>query len=255
MWVRNMRIIAPFVAVALLAACQPPVPDDTLGGVGFESYADYQKRRAIEARAAAQFVPGSGPGPVNQLPVATAPSAGGVLLQNQSAITSAPLTAVSPQPAVSAPIPSTPPSTAAPSAPAVDTAPVAATGISDEQDFTAVASRETIESDKQRIDQNKAQFQQIAPTELPQRSGSSVGPNLIEYAINAPNRLGQPYYKRSRNPLSSHERACARFDTPEDAQAAFLKAGGPKRDRKNLDPDGDGFACFWDPTPFQKVRG
>ena len=128
-------------------------------------------------------------------------------------------------------------------------------GISDEQDFSAVASRETIASDKERIEQNKAQFQQIAPTELPQRKGSSAGPDLIEYAINAPNRLGQPYYKRGRSLFGNSERACARFNTPEEAQMAFLKAGGPQRDRKNLDPDGDGFACYWDPTPFQKVRG
>ena len=32
---------------------------------------------------------------------------------------------------------------------------------------------------------------------------------------------------------------------------AFLEAGGPKRDRKGLDPDGDGFACAWDPRPFR----
>ena len=35
------------------------------------------------------------------------------------------------------------------------------------------------------------------------------------------------------------------------AQEAFLKAGGPERDRYGLDPDGDGFACRWDPTPFR----
>jgi hypothetical protein len=243
-----MRLIASCLAIALLAACQPPVPNDIQGGVGFESYSDYQKRRALEAKMAVQ--PAPAPGPVNQLPVTTTPSAGAILLQNQSTIASAPLNAVTPQPAVSPPVPST-----VAAAPQIDQAPSSNVGISDEQDFSAVASRETIASDKQRIDQNKAQFQQIAPTELPQRSGNSAGPDLIEYAINAPNRLGQPIYKRNRGLFSNTERACARYATPEDAQAAFLKAGGPQRDRKNLDPDGDGFACFWDPTPFQKVRG
>ncbi|MCW3782144.1 hypothetical protein [Defluviimonas salinarum] len=136
----------------------------------------------------------------------------------------------------------------------VPAAPVNNTGISDEQDFSAVSSRESIESDKERMAANRAQYEQIQPTELPQREGGS-GPNIVEYAISAPNRLGESIYKRSGVALSNHERACARYATPEDAQQAFLKAGGPQRDSKNLDPDGDGFACFWDPTPFQKVRG
>ena len=38
---------------------------------------------------------------------------------------------------------------------------------------------------------------------------------------------------------------------PTPAQQAFLEAGGPERDRKGLDPDGDGYACAWDPTPFR----
>jgi len=127
------------------------------------------------------------------------------------------------------------------------------TGISDEQDFGAVASRETIESDKARIEQNRAQYQQIQPTALPERT-ETAAPSLISYALNAPNRLGQPYYKRGGLALSNSERACGRYDSPEAAQLAFLKAGGPEKDRKNLDPDGDGFACTWDPTPFQTIR-
>ena len=35
------------------------------------------------------------------------------------------------------------------------------------------------------------------------------------------------------------------------AQEAFLAQGGPQSDRKGLDPDGDGFACDWDPRPFR----
>ena len=50
------------------------------------------------------------------------------------------------------------------------------------------------------------------------------------------------------------EKACARYPSPEAAQQAFLSSGGPKRDPKNLDPDGDGFACYWDPTPFQQAK-
>jgi hypothetical protein len=46
-------------------------------------------------------------------------------------------------------------------------------------------------------------------------------------------------------------RNCAKYVSNAAAQEAFLKAGGPERDRYGLDPDGDGFACRWDPTPFR----
>ena len=40
------------------------------------------------------------------------------------------------------------------------------TGISDEQDFAAVAARETIESDKERLARNRAQYQVIRPDQV-----------------------------------------------------------------------------------------
>ncbi|WP_413870637.1 hypothetical protein, partial [Albidovulum sp.] len=142
-----------------------------------------------------------------------------------------------------------PPGTAAP-------APVTShAGISDENDFQAVASRETIESDKARIAQNRAAYQQVQPTENPERTGASgAAVDLVQYALKAPNRLGEAIYPRSRIALTRTEKACARYASPEAAQQAFLGSGGPKRDPKNLDPDGDGFACYWDPTPFQQAK-
>ncbi len=32
-------------------------------------------------------------------------------------------------------------------------------------------------------------------------------------------------------------------------------AGGPERDQFGIDPDGDGYACRWDPSPFRKAVG
>ena len=32
-------------------------------------------------------------------------------------------------------------------------------------------------------------------------------------------------------------------------------AGGPERDQFGIDPDGDGYACSWDPSPFRKAVG
>ena len=126
----------------------------------------------------------------------------------------------------------------------------AAAKISDEQDFAAVSQRETIESDKERIDRNRAQYQIDQPTALPQRVGDT-GPNIVQYALSARNPRGTQVYRRSGLRLTSPEAACARYASPDLAQEAFLAAGGPVRDRKGLDPDGDGYACAWDPAPFR----
>ena len=89
---------------------------------------------------------------------------------------------------------------------------------------------------------------------MPQRKGGS-GADLVTYALQATNRVGQSVYKRGGLALANSQRACAGFASPDLAQTEFLRRGGPKRDPKNLDPDGDGFACTWDPTPFQNARG
>ena len=48
--------------------------------------------------------------------------------------------------------------------------------ISDEQDFDAVADRESIESDAERIKKNREQYQVIEPGDLPKRT--NAGPNI-----------------------------------------------------------------------------
>ncbi len=124
--------------------------------------------------------------------------------------------------------------------------------ISDEQDFKAVSSRQSIESDRERLARQRAQYVEIAPTALPQRSGSS-GTNIVSYALSASNQLGEKVYRRS--PIVTRggfERACAKYPSPDLAQIAFLQRGGPERDALGVDPDGDGFACYWDPTPFRR---
>lgn len=251
-----MRVLLPCLSLLLVAACVPPEPQDRVGGVGFENYADYQRRMAYEAEARV-----AGAQPAQSATAGTgAPTAAELAQAGVSG--AAALAQTQPYPAPQAQVQPYPapqvaaPQVGAPLAAVVPpVAPPVNTGISDEQDFSAVASRESIESDKQRIAENRAQYQQIQPTELPARTDASGGPNIIEYALKAPNRLGEPIYRRSSIALSNHERACARYATPEAAQQAFLKSGGPQRDPKNLDPDGDGFACYWDPTPFQKARG
>ena len=93
----------------------------------------------------------------------------------------------------------------------------------------------------------------IVAEPLPPRSGQGE-PNIVQYALNTTNRVGEALYRRS-NPFaqSTYERNCARYSSDDLAQEAFLAAGGPQRDRRNLDPDGDGFACTWSPEPYRNA--
>ncbi len=128
-------------------------------------------------------------------------------------------------------------------------------GISDEQNFDAVSGRESIESDAERRAAQAAAREQVQPTAVPERP-SDTGPNIVEYAINAPNAKGQEWYSRSiLSGQARFQRNCAGYLTPDDAQRDFLARGGPERDRLGIDPDGDGFACGWDPAPFKQAFG
>jgi len=124
-------------------------------------------------------------------------------------------------------------------------------GVSDEQDFEAVAARETIESDKARLEKNRAQYQIDQPGALPQRDG--VGPSVVEYALATQHPVGVKLFQRSPLRFKKVEVACAPYANDDLAQEAFLAAGGPNRDRMGMDPDGDGYACGWDPAPYRAV--
>ena len=127
--------------------------------------------------------------------------------------------------------------------------------ISDEQNFDVVAGRESLESDAQRLQQQRLTRQEVAPVPVPERT-TSGRPNVVAYALSTQNRVGEPLYSRSGSSSSSQfQRNCARYATADQAQEEFLAQGGPERDRRGLDPDGDGFACFWDPSPFRAARG
>ncbi|MBB97118.1 MAG: hypothetical protein CML68_21285 [Rhodobacteraceae bacterium] len=128
------------------------------------------------------------------------------------------------------------------------------TGISDENDFQAVASRESIASDAQRLAQQRSQFEVITPTAVPGRPGGSSDPNIVQYALSTNHARGTRMYTRSGINLASRaQRNCAKYSSADLAQTDFLARGGPDRDRLSLDPDGDGYACGWDPAPFRKA--
>lgn len=248
-----MRVQLAMMAALGLAACTPTTPDS---GAGFQDYNSYMKQNGT---ASAQ--PYAQPAQPYGQPAAPAQpgfSTEGAAAAIDRANGVAPAAVAPAAPSYAPPQPVAPPATGvrprgnAPSTIQEDTGemPGVPKTISDENDFGAVSSRETIESDKARIERNKAQYTVDQPTALPSRSGAE-GPNIVQYALSATNNVGEPVYKRSGLGLSNPERNCAKYPSPDLAQQAFLEAGGPDRDRKGLDPDGDGFACSWDPRPFR----
>jgi len=135
--------------------------------------------------------------------------------------------------------------------PAFDAGPSVRPGVSDEQDFQAVSARETIESDRERLAQQRAQYQVIEVASVPDASVSG-GPNIVAFALGTTHAPGTEVYRRL-NPLRNQtwQNNCLQFRNQDAAQEAFLSRGGPERDPDNLDPDGDGYACWWDPTPIR----
>ena len=235
-----MLRLSALPVVLLLAACQPSVPDSG-AGVGFQDYNSYI--RGNSAPPAAAQPPAAQPG--------FDPAAASAAIDRADGrTTGAPLDATQPR------LGSQPVDRPRGDAPAgikqesgEMTALAGHSGISDEQDFSAVSTRETIASDAERIAQNRAQYVVVQPRDLPVRPGDT-GPNIVEFALATTNDPGTQLYTRrgsKKDPYAS----CGGYASPDLAQAAFLAKGGPDKDKLGLDPDGDGFACGWDPRPFR----
>lgn len=122
--------------------------------------------------------------------------------------------------------------------------------ISNENNFQAVSAQRSIAEDAAAIAQNRAQYVQVQPTAIPSRP-SDDGPNIVSYALQQNHARGQQMYGRSSIRFSNSAEQCAQYLSADLAQEAFLSNGGPQRDRYNLDPDGDGYACAWDPAVFR----
>lgn len=218
----NIRTNFGIAAVLLVSACATPVPDSGASGVGFNDYATYANERL--AREA--LLRGETPPQTTATPTATVQPGTTTPPADQPAIVRADPAAVEPN----------------------------NVRISDEQDFDAVSGRETIESDAERIATNRQNYEVVQPTALPTRTGGG-GPNIVEFALATNNAVGEQLYQRSAILAENRfNRNCGQYASQDLAQEAFLSAGGPERDRMGLDPDGDGFACYWDPTPFRAAR-
>ncbi len=234
------HILLMSAAALALAACTPTVPDSGAPnpgtGVGFGNYDDYQKKQSTRDQQLSGGLPAAQA--VSQEPLSGA-AQGDVAAETQAVLAA---TAPAGQGAINA-SPSNP-------KPAL----VNSVGISNENDFDAVGSQRSIQDDAARRNALKAQYQQAAVEAVPTRKGGS-GASLVDYALNTTNPRGQSLYKRSAlNGQAKFARNCAKYPSPDLAQAAFLSKGGPKRDRLGIDPDGDGFACSWDPAPFRSAK-
>ena len=246
---------SPKIILALLAltACAPPVPDST-AGVGFDNYSDYVRQREAGVTGAGAS------GPVGQ-PLGAVPSqptfstdAVGAAIDNAESGNVPPTGRVIGQTPYAATEASRPRGSAPIGIKEESGEMAGSTVISDEQDFKAVSDRETIDSDRARLEQNRSQYQEIAPTAVPTRTGSG-GVNIVEFALTTTNNVGETLYRRFGILTEGmYNRACAKFAAPDLAQIAFLEKGGPQKDRIGVDPDGDGFACSWDPQPFRNAR-
>jgi len=124
--------------------------------------------------------------------------------------------------------------------------------ISDTQDFAAVTARVTPEEDAARLKALRKEYKFIDPSQV-KLPKTQDGVNVAKYALETTNKVGEKLYRRF-NPLGvMASQRCRSYSVPDEAQAAFLKAGGPKRDPLGLDPDGDGFACNWSPEFYRKM--
>ncbi len=230
----------------LMAACTPTTGDQG-AGVGFQDYNSYVRGAAPAPAGAPVTVPPPGGSFDPAAAAAAIDRAQGTTPPAATTVTTLP-------PAGPAPVAdsSARPRGGAPAGIKEESGEMARinTGISDEQDFAAVSARETIESDKERIERNRAEYVVVQPKDLPQRPGDT-GPNIVEFALATKHAPGVQMYKRSGLGLRDVNAACAKFPSPDQAQQDFLAKGGPERDRMGVDPDGDGFACAWDPRPFR----
>lgn len=238
-----MRHLSMALVVLAVAACQPSMPDSA-AGVGFDDYDSYQREREARLRGgqtqdAAGSAAGAAPRTASGEPMSAIPglnAAPGAASQEGSDSERIAQDAVA---AVSgdgrpAPDPTDP-------------------ELSDEQDFEAVAARETIESDRERLQNQRAERQVVEPQPLPERPDGDT-PNIVAYALRTTNQVGEQLYERGGLFADSRfRRNCADYNNQDLAQEDFLRRGGPEDDPRGLDPDGDGFACWWEPGPYRNA--
>lgn len=254
-------LIVMGATAVVLAGCDASAPysnviDTTGRGVGFSDYAQYMRAqeelsriRRNEAAQARNVQAPTASGPQFAQPSSQPASIG---QEAVAAVRGTPSSPSSPTPSATQQFPvaqqdvGAPLSALSPSAPTQSAR--ASTGVS-EQQFTPQPFG-TAQPDRL-VERDFVPQVRVSESEMPAGTG---GPNLFVYALSTQHNVGEQRYNRT-NPFRwrRSETACAQFSSQDLAQEAFLAAGGPERDPNHLDPDGDGFACWWDPTPFRQA--
>lgn len=260
--------------VAGLAACQPAIPDSNPGqfvdpgrGVGFDNPNTLAAREARNAQLTTLTVQAAPAVGTQALPPSGQPPESGEVVRTTSTTQQTPRAVSNPASldAELAQIAAENDATAARgnsgqavlNASPSNAAPVILNnpGISDENSFDAVSSRQSIESDAARLEANRQQYQVVQPTALPSRAGNAQ-PNVVQYALQTRHPKGTRVHRRfGVGSAAKFQRNCAEYSSADEAQIDFLARGGPERDRRGIDPDGDGYACGWDPAPFRRAAG
>lgn len=215
---RRAHLICGAITGLALSACGPaPVPNDVTQGVGFQDYEQYMARREALSSPAPQTV--QPPADVTAEPFAP-PTAGAL----SSGTGTAP-----------------PRSTGA-----TDLASLAASAIAE-----AEAASGTARSDAApRPPGIVAGGDDFTAPPLPEGT-PVIGANVAAFALSTTHTIGERVYRRFPLRLGRPEVRCGDFRTTDLAQDWFLENGGPERDPAGLDPNGDGFACNWDPERYR----
>lgn len=247
---RKSQSSLALLAVLVLAACEPPLPDSGPRGAGFDTPEQIAARREAQLRGVNPLQPSatvrpaidpviSGPAPFP--PAGRAPTEAEILANETRAALG--------RPAIGSTFPAGGPVTRQAAADLDRDNPE----ISQEQEFGVVAAERDIAADAERLRAARAQFEVVTPREL--ERPNDAGGNIFAYALNAARPVGTDG-AFGRSVIASERRAaarCTQYRTADLAQEAFLANGGPERDRLGLDPDGDGNACGWDPSVVRNL--
>ena len=124
-------------------------------------------------------------------------------------------------------------------------------GILDLSQFSEEQQKVEREQAAKRREELKAGRVVLEPNHKEKIKRQSV--NLAVFARSVSNTLGEKIYYR--NFISSGAASgCKKFFNKNAAQIFFLENGGPKNDFYNIDEDGDGFACKWDPAIYRRIE-
>jgi hypothetical protein len=224
---RGARAIAAAVVLTALAGCAAAPPNDVAQGVGFGDYEAYQARRAALNAAPA-------------LPPRTA----------QTALPPADVAAEPFAPRPAEPLGGVAWAPVGTSTGGTDVASLASAAIAEAERESVGPTATMADPGAPGLPPVTASGDNFRAPPLPE--GMAVlGANVVAFALSTDHAVGERVWGRFPLRLGRPEVRCGDFRTTDLAQDWFLTNEGPERDRAGLDPDGDGFACNWDPERYR----